>query len=373
MKYRTLGRTGLKVSEVSIGTEWLEKKSPELITSVICKAIESGVNYFDIIFNFEEHLTKVSKAIEGYRDKIILVHHLGSSEYKGKYKKNRSIKSCTKTFDKYLEIMKTDYVDIMHVHFVLGPQNFREKILKPNGPLDLVLKFKAEGKAKFIGISTHSLGVVEAAAKNGNFDVIMYQINLANNALPNRNEVLALCAQENIGVVAMKPYAGGILFRKNAKVNFGGYRTGGMGLEKKTIPEMITPAKCLHYILSQVGVSTTVPGVASIEELDATLAYCSATEEEKDYSLILKEFDEYLTGECVYCNHCQPCPVDIDIGRVFKIFDQAKIELTNEIKAKYNEFDSNAADCTECGECEERCPFDVKVIEKMAETVKLFQ
>ena len=373
MKYRTLGRTGLEVSEVSIGTEWLEKKSPELITSVIRKAIENGVNYFDIIFNFEEHLTKVSKAIEGYRDKIILVHHLGSSEQNGKYKKNRSIKSCTNTFEKYLEIMKTDYVDIMHVHFVLGPQNFREKILKPNGPLDLALKFKAEGKAKFIGISTHSLGVVEAAAKNGNFDVIMYQINLANNALPNRNEMLALCAQENIGVVAMKPYAGGILFRKNAKVNLGGYRTGGMGLEKKTIPEMITPAKCLHYILSQVGVSTTVPGVASIEELEATLAYCSATEEEKDYSLILKEFDEYITGECVYCNHCQPCPADIDIGRVFKIFDQAKIELTDDIKAKYNAFDPNASDCTECGECEERCPFDVKVIEKMAETVKMFQ
>ncbi|MHA1167929.1 MAG: aldo/keto reductase [Candidatus Hodarchaeales archaeon] len=373
MKYQTLGRTGLKVSEVSIGTEWLEKKSPELITSVMRKAIENGVNYFDIIFNFEEYLTKVSKAIEGHREKIILVHHLGSSEYKGKYKKDRSIKSCTNTFEKYLEIMGTDYVDILFVHFVLGPTNFEEKILKPNGPLDLALKFKAEGKAKFIGISTHSLGVVEKAAKNGNFDVIMYQVNLANNALPNRNEVLALCAQENIGVVSMKPYAGGILFRKNAKVGLGGYRTGGMNLEKKTIPEMVTPVKCLHYILSQVGVSTVVPGVASIEELDATLAYCTATEEEKDYSMLLKEFNEYITGECVYCNHCQPCPADIDIGRVFKVFDQARIELTEEIKAKYNEFEVNASDCTECGECEERCPFDVEVINKMVETVKLFQ
>ena len=132
MKYRKLGRTGLEVSEVSVGTEWLEKKSPELITSVIRKAIENGVNYFDIIFNFEEHLTKVSKAIEGYRDKIVLVHHLGSSEYKGKYKKNRSIKSCTNTFEKYLEIIKTDYVDILYVHFVLGPTNFEEKILIAN-------------------------------------------------------------------------------------------------------------------------------------------------------------------------------------------------------------------------------------------------
>jgi len=373
LKYHTLGRTGLEVSEVSIGTEWLEKKSPELITSVIRKAIENGVNYFDIIFNFEEHLTKVSKAIEGHRDDIILVHHLGSSEYKGKYKKNRSIKSCTNTFEKYLEIMKTDYVDIMFVHFVLGPQNFREKILKPNGPLDLALKFKAEGKTKFIGISTHSLGVMEEAVKNGNFDVIMYQINLANNALPNRNEVLALCAQENIGVVAMKPFAGGALLRKKKTVGIGGWRSGGMSLEKKKIPEIASPVKCLHYILSQVGVTTAVPGVSSIQELDEVLAYCSATDEEKDYSLLLKEFDEYITGECTYCNHCQPCPADIDIGRVFKVYDQARIELTEEIKVKYNEFEVNASDCTECGECEERCPFDVEVIEKMKETAKMFQ
>jgi predicted aldo/keto reductase-like oxidoreductase len=351
----------------------LEKKSPELITSVIRKAIENGVNYFDIIFNFEEHLTKVSKAIEGYRDKIVLVHHLGSSEHKGKYKKNRSKKSSTTTFEKYLEIMNTDYVDIMFIHFVLGPTNFEEKILKPNGPLDIALQYKAEGKTKFIGISTHSLAVVEKAAKNGNFDVIMYQVNLANNALERRNEVLALCAQENIGVIAMKPYAGGILFRKNAKVNLGGYRTGGMKLEKKKVPELVTPAKCLHYVLSQVGVTAAVPGVSNIEELDATLTYCTATEEEKDYSLILKEFDEYVTGECVYCNHCQPCPEDIDIGRVFKVFDQAKIELTDEIIAQYAKFEPNASACSECGVCEERCPFDVEVIEKMAETADLFK
>jgi len=235
VQYRTLGRTGLKISEVSIGTEWLEKKSPELITSVIRKAIQNGVNYFDIIFNFEEHLTKVSKAIEGYRDKIVLVHHLGSSEYKGKYKKNRSNKSCINTFEKYLKIMNTNYVDIMFVHFVLSATNFEEKILRPNGPLDLALKYKAEGKTKFIGISTHSLAVVEKAAKNGNFDVIMFQINMSNNAMPRRNEVLALCAQENIGVIAMKPYAGGVLFRKNANVSMGGWRTGGYKLEKKKI------------------------------------------------------------------------------------------------------------------------------------------
>jgi predicted aldo/keto reductase-like oxidoreductase len=373
MKYRTLGRTGLKVSEISVGTEWLEKKSPELITTVLRKAIENGVNYFDIIFNSEEYLKKISKAIEGQRDKIILTHHLGSSVTKeGKYKKNRSIKSCTKHFEQYLEIMNTDYVDVMFITFVLNEKQYNDIITKENGSLNLALKYKKEGKVKFLGISTHNLQVVKKAALNGNFDVIMFQINIANNAMPNRNEVLALCAKENIGLVAMKPFAGGVLFRKNKKVGLGGYRTGGLKLEKK-IPDIVTPVRCIHYNLNQIGVSTIVPGCASVEELEEDLSYYSATDEEKDYSMLLKEFDEYKTGECVYCNHCQPCPEDIDIGRVFKLYDIANYELTAELKTKYNDFDALASDCSECGVCEERCPFEVKVIDKMKEVVELLE
>jgi predicted aldo/keto reductase-like oxidoreductase len=372
LKYRTLGRTGLKVSEIGLGTEWLEKKSPELITSVIRKAIENGVNYFDIIFNFDEHLTKVGKALDGFREKVILIHHMGSSEYKGKYKKNRSKKSSTETFERYLKIMKTDYVDVLFVHFVHNERSYDEKILKPNGPLDLALQFQAEGKAKFIGISTHSLKVVEKAAKSDKFDVIMFQVNLANNALPRRNEVLAICAKENIGFVAMKPFAGGALFNRNKKVGIGGYRTGGMKLEKK-IPNIVTPVKCIHYNLSQIGISTIVPGCSTVEELVEVLEYNTATDEEKDFSLLLKEFEEYKTGECVYCNHCQPCPADIDIGRVFKLYDIASFELTDDLKARYNEFDVLASACTQCGDCEERCPFDVQIIEKMEEVVDLLE
>ncbi|NHJ38661.1 MAG: 4Fe-4S dicluster domain-containing protein [Asgard group archaeon] len=373
MHYRLLGKTGLKVSEISLGTEWLEKKSPEEITSVIRRAIEKGVNYIDIIFNFDEHLQKISKAIEGNREKLILVHHMGSSEYKGKYKKNRSIKSCTETFDKYLKIMKTDYVDILFIHFVLKEKNYDEIMNKPNGLYDLARKFKEENKTKFIGISTHDLKIVEKAATSNKFDVIMYQINLANNALKNRNKVLSICAKNGIGVIAMKPFAGGALIKLKETVTIGSWRSGGMSLKKK-IPAIATPVKCLHYILSQVGVSTTVPGVASIEELDEIMTYSNASDEEKDYSMLLKEFDEYITGECVYCNHCQPCPEDIDIGRIFKLYDQAtSVGEIEKILGDYMKFGVLASYCTECGNCMERCPFEVDIINKMLEVEKLFE
>ncbi len=378
MRYRRLGRTELEISEVSIGTEWLEKKSPEEITAVLSRAIEYGVNYFDVIFNMPDHIQKVSKAIEGKRDKIILSHHLGSN-YKGnKYMKTRSIKKCQEAFDNYLEIMNTDYVDLLFVHFVMHQPQYDE-VLKPNGVLDLALKLKEEGKARFIGISTHSAKVAIQAAESGKFDVIMTQINLASNAMPFRNEMLSVCMKNNVGVIAMKPFGGGTLLQAGRKITLGGYKVGGYAtspdqkISKKMMSEDTSAPKCLHYVLSQIGVSAAVTGVTSIEELDDCMRYYELSEEELDYSNILKIFDEYITGVCVYCNHCQPCPEDIDIGRVIRLYDHALIQKTDTLQKQYDSFEAKASDCSECGDCIERCPFDVQVIEKMKEAATLFE
>ena len=379
MRYRKLGRTELEISEISIGTEWLEKKSPEEITAVLSKAVEYGVNYFDVIFNIPEHIEKVSKAIEGKRDKIVLSHHLGSN-YKGnKYMKTRSIKKCTETFENYLKVMKTDYVDLLFVHFVMHQKQY-EEILKPNGVLELALKLKEEGKARYVGISTHSAKVAIRAAESGKFDVIMIQVNLASNAMPLRNEMLSTSAKNGVGIIAMKPFGGGTLLQAGRKIDMGGYKVGGYTtilsdskMSKKMISNDTSAPKCLHYVLSQIGVTAAVPGVASIEELDDCMRYFNLSEEELDYSNLLKEFDEYVTGVCVYCNHCQPCPSEIDIGRIIRLYDLSQIEMKEDYKHQYKAFEAKASDCTECGDCLERCPFDVQVTEIMKEIVTQFE
>ncbi|MHA1355929.1 MAG: 4Fe-4S dicluster domain-containing protein [Candidatus Heimdallarchaeota archaeon] len=110
-----------------------------------------------------------------------------------------------------------------------------------------------------------------------------------------------------------------------------------------------------------------------MDELNDCLAYYKATDEERDYSKLVKDFNEYKTGECVYCNHCQPCQADIDIGPMFRLFDKAQIEKTTEIQQQYEAMDVQALACIECGDCEERCPFDVKVIAKMKEVAAFFE
>ncbi|MBD3189572.1 MAG: hypothetical protein GF308_02960 [Candidatus Heimdallarchaeota archaeon] len=372
IKYRPLGKTGLEISEISIGTEWLYKKKEEDIKVVIQEAIKQGVNYFDTLFNFESYLEQISAAFQPYsRDKVILVHHLGSSEYKGKYKKTRSVKKCREHFDRFLEIMKIDRVDIVFIHFV-HTQNDFDKVWKEGGVKDLAVQLQEEGKTRFIGVSTHHVEHALKFAESGIADVIMIQINLANHSHPKRQELLDTCASKGIGVIAMKPFAGGKLLQANQTVSFAKYQTASHTIGKKKIAEDVTSAKCLHYLLNLVGLSAVVPGVANLEELHDCLSYYSVSEEEKDYSGLLKDFEEYVTGECVYCNHCQPCQADIDIGPMIRLYDRATLGSIPDPQKEYETFEAKASDCIECGECLERCPFEVDAIAKMKEIATFF-
>jgi predicted aldo/keto reductase-like oxidoreductase len=200
----------------------------------------------------------------------------------------------------------------------------------------------------------------------------MFPINMAANAVPGKKELLQACVAHNVGVVAMKPYAGGKLLNKTRTVRMARYQMGGDALKlKKSVP--ITPVQCLSYVLTQLGVSTTVPGCANPEQLLATLAYTQATEAEKDFSAVVADFQQYEEGACVYCNHCLPCPEMIDIGQTIRLLDMAQQHLTVGLRAAYDALPCKASDCVECGVCTERCPFGVDVAQKMQQAMALFE
>ncbi|MFX1379174.1 MAG: aldo/keto reductase [Promethearchaeota archaeon] len=288
MNMRTLGRTGLEVSEIGLGTEYLLRQSKKTIVSVIREAIENGINYFDIVFNVSEYIDNICAGIKDYRDEVILTSHLGSVEQNGRVRRTRNIKDCENTFLKTLLKFANGFIDIVNLQFV--KESEFEKIIAPGGLLDLAQKLQEEGKAQFIGISTHNASVGQKAAKDGHFDMIMNQINILNHNMKERESFLNTCKEENIGVVAIKPFAGGKLLQRNRTVNIAKYQSGGISLKKK-IPKDISPIKCLNYTLSQIGVSTTVPGVKNVQELREILAYMNVSEEEKDYTALIKIFE----------------------------------------------------------------------------------
>lgn len=370
MIIRDLGERGLKVGEIGLGTEYLKRASKETLVSIVDKAIENGINYFDIIFNFAVYLENLGAAFQGRRDKVVLTSHLGSAERNGQYFKTRNISKCEHTFLKALSTLGTDYIDIINVHYVKDVKEY-EEISSDHGVLELAHRLKDEGKAHLVGISTHDVSVVKNAAESRRFDVVTFQVNMANNTLPGRNEALAACAREGVGLVAMKPFAGGYLLRQGRTVGIAPIRKGGGEKVKLKIPASITPTHCLAYTLSQIGVSTTIAGVKSLEELEGVLSYVGSTAEERDFSEILNNFKEYETGRCVYCNHCLPCPSNIDIGEVTRLFDIAKFRLTKNVKAKYAALESKPSQCIKCNICVDRCPFEVDIVANMEKAANL--
>lgn len=375
MKYRKLGKTGLEVSIIGLGTEYLNRKAKETVVSVVHEAIEEGVNYFDLVFAFPEYRDNFSAAFKGYRDKIIIAGHVGCAETNGQYRLSRDVKENETLFLDLLKRLHTDYVDILMIQMVNAFESY-DRIMKPGGLMELAQRFQQEGKTRFIGISGHHpLGVMRFI-EDGLIDVLMFPINLAWNFTPGRKEVLQTCDRQGVGLVAMKIFAGGRIFQR-----------------KKSIS--IDPVQCINYVLSQPGVCTTVPGVKNTKQLRAALQFLNVTEMQKDFSSILTEFQEDLKGNCVYCNHCLPCPVGIDIGRVIQMVDKAMYNISDDLKGDYKTLQKKinfyypgrirtsrsqfkglsikASECVECGVCMERCPFDVDVISKMKQAVKLFK
>jgi predicted aldo/keto reductase-like oxidoreductase len=371
MEYRKLGRTGLDVSAISLGTEYLIDLPREHVVGVIHKAIEQGINYFDLFFAQPGFRDTMGVAFKGYRDRVFLTAHLGAAHKDGQYKKTRTLKTSEHFFHDFLTRYETDYVDVLILHNSDGQKDY-DRLTKPNGLLDMALRFQQVGKTRFIGFSGHTVATALQAVESGKIDVLMFPVNLVANAVPGKRDLLQACVAHDVGLVAMKPYAGGKLLNKERTVRMAHYQVGGETMDlKKRSP--ITPVQCLSYTLSQVGISAALPGCADKEQLAAALVYWNASEEERDFSALLSEFEQYVEGECVYCNHCLPCPSTIDIGQVNRLLDMAQQELTTELRAAYGALSSKASDCTQCGGCEDRCPFGVGVMARMEQVVALLE
>ncbi len=369
MEYRKLGKTGVDVSMIGLGTEYLTKLPRETVVSVIREAVDKGVNYIDLFFAHAEIRDNVGVALEGRRDKVMIAGHLGSAaEADGQYYKTRDREVCEKFFLDLAPRLRTDYIDVLMLHNVDTEEEYQEMLEKA---LDIAQRYKKEGKVRYIALSGHNPKVSMEAVKSGLIDILMYPINFLGDAMPGRKELLNTCVSEGVGLVAMKPYGGGKLLQKSSSTFIEHYQSGWKKYERQ-IPS-VTPVQCISYALSQIGVSTIVPGVKNNDELEAALHFLDATDEEKDFSAVIPEFKEYVEGECVYCNHCLPCPSVIDIGKNIRLLEMAQYNISDDIRNDYSALSAKASDCVECGSCTERCPFGVDVISKMKQAVELFE
>jgi hypothetical protein len=169
----------------------------------------------------------------------------------------------------------------------------------------------------------------------------------------------------------MKPLAGGKLLMRRGTIRVPRYQVAGASFHA-SIPGGVTAVQCLSYSLAQVGVCAAVVGVRSTEELAAALHTLEATETERDFGGLLAHFGRYQDGECVYCNHCLPCPEQVDIAQVNRLLDRVRWGLSTELRAEYSALGVPASACTGCDACVPRCPIGVPVSSRVRHAADLF-
>ena len=375
MVHRTLGRTGLRVGAIGLGTEYLIDLPLAHVAGVIRAAIENGINYFDLFWPQPGFRDVMGAAFSGMRDRAILAAHLGATIRDGQCEPSRDVKLSESFFDDFLARYHTDYADIVYL-FNTNTQADYDELIRPGGLLDVARRLQREGKARFIGLSGHNAATALQAVQSGCIDVLLFPVNLISRTVPGTARLYEACRDNAVGLVAMKPYAGGRLLREEPSIEVEFFQMGrGQMLGAPTRFEKrgkITPIQCLSYTLAQPGVSTVVPGCRNENELAAALGWLEAGAAERDFTPLLADFDHYPAGQCVYCNHCLPCPSAIDIGRTLELLDQADRGETEPARSGYAQLAVKASACVQCGECTERCPFGVEVEPRIARAARAF-
>jgi predicted aldo/keto reductase-like oxidoreductase len=381
VRYRKILRCGFEVSEIGLGCEHLEKKDKGLIEEVVSTALDGGINILDVFMPQPQVRDYIGAVLRTVRKNVYLQGHIGATLQDGQYHRTREVDKCDTYIQDFLARYHTDYIDIGMIHFVDNLDDWH--IIENQGLLEYALHLKEMGIIRAIGLSSHEPTTALTAVKSGYIDVLMFSLNPSFDLLPEQTGVEALferktyemgasaginpvrqqlyetCAQGGVGITVMKTLSAGQL------------------LDAKASPfgTPLTVAQCEHYALTRPGVVSVLIGCVSGEQVRQALKYEVLSEQEKDYTSVLAGSQRYTaTGACMYCNHCLPCPQQIDIAAVHQYYDLAKnlIEIPATISEHYRLLHAHASDCIECGDCEERCPFGVTVADNMTKAAALF-
>ncbi len=361
MEYRTLPHGGKQIGVIGLGAGSLTGTQEEMV-AVLNTALDSGINYFDLAPSFYAPWRAYAEAFAGRRDQIITQMHLGAIYKGGKYGWTRKLEEIKAQFSWNLQMLQTDYTDFGFIHCVDDAEDLDEVL--HNGLWDHMKALKADGFIRHLGFSSHNPAIARQLLNTGLIDLFMFSINPAYDyrhgeyAIGEVAERAALyrdCEKLGVGISVMKPFAGGQLLDKKRSL-FG---------------EALTHTQCIQYALDRPAVMTVLPGVRDMADLQTVLHYVDAAPEERDYSVIGGFTPQDADGICVYCNHCQPCPMGLNVGLINKYYDLA---LAGDEMAKehYRKLPIRADACVQCGHCESRCPFHVKQVARMREIAAYF-
>jgi len=360
MQYRRLGKTEMEVSVIGFGAIKLPKIEQDVTTAALNKALDLGINYIDTARAYGDSERKIGIALKDRRDEFYLASKTGTRDYSG----------AMKDIEKSFEELQFDKIDLLQLHTVSNEEAYK-KVMSSDGALKALKEAKARGKIDHIGITIHrSLPVMRKAIKSGEFETIM----LAYSPLDQEGvekEILPMAKEHDMGVVIMKPLSGGQLSTPRTEEE----------REEADLDPIVQGS--LWYIASNDAVSTVIPGMTCVREVEENVKVGEFTEKIPDdkktelFKQIAQLGMSFRYGQtCLRCGYCLPCSVDIQIPEVFRAYDMYT-NYPDDLKylgiEVYQSLEISPEECIECEECIERCPIEQPIPEKLKEAVKVFK
>ncbi|NLC04432.1 MAG: aldo/keto reductase [Tissierellia bacterium] len=332
MEKRILGKTGFEVSVVGFGGIPAQRLDKEQVLELLREAYDQGMNFIDTARGYMASEELIGYGLEKLgRDKFYLATKSMSKTYEG----------IIDEFNLSLSLLRTDYIDLYQFHNVKSFEEY-DQIMGDNGAYKAVKELQEQGKIREIGISSHSKDVLDMVIDTGFFNTIQYPYNAVE---IQGEEIFKKAKANNIGVIVMKPLAGGAISKGELAI---------------------------RYVLDNPNISVVIPGMDSVAQIiqnaRAGIDRREMTDEEKE--ILDKEASTLRDEFCRRCGYCLPCPEGIDIPSNFLMEGYyTRYNLKDWAKGRYEGMSPNAKDCIECGICETKCPYDLPIMKMLKNVV----
>jgi uncharacterized protein len=333
MEIRILGRTGLKVSAIGFGGIPIQGVSASDAEAIVRAALDSGITFFDSARGYTDSEAKLGRALAGARDEVVIATKSMA----------RDAASMAKEIEASLANLRCGVIDLYQMHNVASDEVL-DCVLGPGGAYEAMARARSDGKIRFIGVTSHSRAALARAIDTDLFDTVQHPYNPLETAW--RDVVLQAARARNLGVIGMKPAAGGAL---------------------SNVPG------ALRFALAG-GVDVAIPGMDSIAQVLENAAAGSPLRPPSaaDRASFAADAARWEGAFCRRCGYCKPCPNGLDVPFLLLIEAYySRYDLHDWALERLAGLEKRYGDCAACGACVERCPYGLRIPELLAKGAQI--
>ena len=322
MKMITLGTTGITVPQNAFGALPVQRVNMDTAVQILRRAYEGGMRFFDTARAYSDSEEKLGHAFEGMRDKIFI-----ASKTMG-----RTPKDFKEQLDTSLRLLKTDYLDIYQFHCV-------DQCYRPGdgtGMYECMLEAKEQGKIRHIGVTSHKLDVAKECIESGLYETLQFPFSYI--STEKELELVRMCKEHNMGFIAMKGLAGGLINNSRAAFAF----------------------------MTQFDHALPIWGIQKMSELEEWLSYMDQPPalDDEILSFIEKEKSELIGDFCRGCGYCMPCPAGILINNCARMSLMVRRAPSKAwLNETWQENMKKIEGCLHCNQCMKKCPYQLNTPE----------